>query len=60
MDKKEITLELVKYRDPGLPTYTYFWTNSDGRVMSPYFNSPEEANAWLDTSWDNWKSNKDT
>ena len=60
MDKKEIKLQLVKYRDAGLPTFTYFWVDSNHRVMSPYFNSSEEANTWFETTWDNWKSNKDT
>lgn len=38
---------LVKYRDAGLPTYTYFWITEQSKVYGPYFDSPEEANEWL-------------
>jgi hypothetical protein len=41
-------MELIKYRDAGLPTYTYFWISKDNRVLSPYFNSAEEAEKWLE------------
>lgn len=41
-------LELVKYRDAGMHTYTYFWVDCRGRVVGPYFNSEEEAKVWLD------------
>jgi hypothetical protein len=41
-------MELIKYRDAGLPTYTYFWISKDNRVLSPYFNSAEEAERWLE------------
>jgi hypothetical protein len=37
---------LVKYRDAGLHTYTYFWTIDD-KVVSPYFDDEESANKWL-------------
>jgi len=40
-------MELIKYRDAGLPTYTYFWINKNNHVLSPYFNSKEEAENWL-------------
>jgi hypothetical protein len=40
-------MELVKYRDAGLPTFTYFWISKENRVLSPYFNSAEEAENWL-------------
>lgn len=51
-------MKLVQYRDAGLHTYTYFWTKDD-KVFSPYFDSEKEAKEWLETTWDNWKSNKD-
>ena len=38
-------MELIKYRDAGMSTYTYFWT-IDKRVVSPYFNSETEALDW--------------
>lgn len=36
-------LTLVKYRDAGMNTYTYFWKNEEQRVSSPFFNSEQEA-----------------
>ena len=38
---------LVKYRDAGLPTYTYFWITGKKTVYGPYFDSEEDANDWL-------------
>ena len=38
-------MELIKYRDAGMSTYTYFWT-IDKRVVSPYFDSETEALDW--------------
>ena len=40
-------MELIKYRDAGLPTYTYFWINENNHVLSPYFDSQEQAENWL-------------
>jgi hypothetical protein len=40
-------LELVKYRDAGMPTYTYFYTINK-KVVSPYFDSEQEAIIWLE------------
>lgn len=40
-------IKLVKYRDPGMSTYTYFWVDKHGQVTSPYFDSELEANEWL-------------
>lgn len=40
-------MELIKYRDAGLHTYTYFWIDEDQRVASPYFDIEEEAMQWL-------------
>jgi len=39
-------MELIKYRDTGMNTYTYFWT-IDKRVVSPYFDSENDAREWL-------------
>lgn len=47
---------LIKYRDAGMSTYTYFWVDSQKRVVSPYFDSETEAQQW---NWDNWKPIKD-
>lgn len=40
---------LVKYRDAGMATYTYFWKNEEERVVSPFFDSEKEAYAWIKT-----------
>lgn len=39
-------IELIKYRDAGMQTYTYFWKNENNNVVSPYFDSEAEAMAW--------------
>jgi hypothetical protein len=44
--EKTYVLELVRYRDAGLPTYTWFYV-IDSRVVSPYFGSELEAEQWL-------------
>jgi len=41
-------MKLIKYRDAGMSTYTYFWTREEGGVISPFFNSEEEAKAWTE------------
>lgn len=38
---------LVKYRDAGMPTYTYFWSTESNMVYGPYFDSEQEATEWL-------------
>ena len=38
---------LVKYRDSGMNTYTYFWKNEEERVVSPFFDSEKDANEWI-------------
>jgi L-arabinose isomerase len=40
---------LVKYRDAGMSTYTYFWKNEQERVVSPFFDSEKEAYDWIKT-----------
>lgn len=39
-------IKLIKYRDAGMHTYTFFWTDQSGKVVSPYFDSEEDANEW--------------
>jgi hypothetical protein len=39
--------ELIKYRDAGMNTYTYFWT-IDKKVVSPYFDHEKEAKEWYE------------
>jgi hypothetical protein len=62
--RKAKHLELVKYRDHGMPTYTFFWTDRDtSAILSPYFDREEEAMSWAVKNnydpWDEWKANKD-
>lgn len=40
-------MELIKYRDVGVHTYTWFWTQGS-QIVSPYFSSEREAQEWLD------------
>lgn len=39
-------LQLIKYRDIGMASYTYFWKDSNNHVASPYFDSEADAMAW--------------
>jgi hypothetical protein len=39
-------IELIKYRDIGMASYTYFWKNSNDNIVSPFFNSEAEAMEW--------------
>ena len=44
-DRSNSEPKLIKYRDAGMNTYTYFWT-IDGRVVSPYFDHETDAKEW--------------
>lgn len=39
-------MKLVKYRDAGMSTYTYFWNNESNHTVSPYFDTESEALSW--------------
>jgi hypothetical protein len=39
-------LKLIKYRDAGMSTYTYFWVNEKNQVVSPYFDNEQQATDW--------------
>jgi hypothetical protein len=39
-------MKLIKYRDIGMQTYTYFWKNENDQISSPFFGSETEAMAW--------------
>jgi len=47
--KAEEKLELIKYRDAGMASYTYFWKDSENRTVSPFFNTESEAHEWMAT-----------
>jgi hypothetical protein len=52
-------MKLVKYRDAGMHTYTFFYIDEEERIASPYFDSESQAEKWLAELWDNWKPSKD-
>jgi hypothetical protein len=39
--------DLIKYRDAGMNTYTYFWKDKSGKTISPYFDIESEAHQWI-------------
>jgi hypothetical protein len=42
-------MRLIKYRDAGMNTYTYFWVRGEaGGVISPFFDSEKEAQDWAE------------
>ena len=51
-------MTLTKVRDTGMNTYTWFWIDNNKKIVSPYFDSEEEAKVWHETVWDNWKAIK--
>ena len=62
--RKALHIELVKYRDQGMPTFTYFWCNRDTKsIVSPYFDQEEQAVTWAvnnnHDAWADWKPNRD-
>ena len=40
-------MDLVKYRDAGMTTYTWFYVNEQQHPVSPFFDSETEAKAWF-------------
>ena len=41
-------MQLVRYRDASMVTYTWFYVDVSARVMvSPFFESEQEALAWF-------------
>ena len=40
-------MKLVRYRDAGMNTYTYFFVNEKEQVVSPFFDSDGEAWEWF-------------
>lgn len=39
-------IELIKYRDADMQTYTYFWKNENDQMVSPFFDSEAAAMVW--------------
>lgn len=47
---KETQMKLIRYRDAGMHTHTYFWTDSNHRVASPYFDTEQKAQEWYNNN----------
>jgi hypothetical protein len=45
-------MELIQYRDAGMNTYTWFYVNEKRVLISPYFDSEEEAKDWFNKVFD--------
>ena len=45
-------MQLVRYRDAGMATYTWFYVNEKQHPVSPFFDSEEEARAWFEQIFD--------
>ena len=43
---------LVHYRDAGMHTYTWFYKNDQGHIVSPYFDTEQEAEDWFEKVFD--------
>ncbi len=39
-------MKLIKYRDAGMNTYTYFWIDVMGQIVSPFFDDEDAAHKW--------------
>ena len=41
-------MQLVKYRDAEMWTYTWFYVGDTGHIVSPYFETEKQAQEWFD------------
>lgn len=41
-----MTLNLIKYRDTEMTTYTYFWVDQNNQTVSPFFDIETAATEW--------------
>jgi hypothetical protein len=39
---------LVRYRDAGMATYTWFYVNENKHMVSPFFDTELEARTWFE------------
>lgn len=44
--RKSMKIELIKYRDAGMNSYTYFWKDENNHTVSPFFDTEAEALDW--------------
>ena len=45
-------MQLIKYRDAEMTTHTWFYVNEKHRLVSPFFDTEQEAKAWFDQVFD--------
>lgn len=45
----EAKVKMIKYRDAGMHTYTYFWVDENNRLVSPFFNGEVDALKWKES-----------
>ena len=64
-DRENSYPKLIKYRDAGMNSYTYFWTINN-RVVPPYFDHEDQAKEWKyedstrDGNWSNLSNGRET
>jgi len=52
MYQQETAMVLVKYRDAGMVTYTWFYVNEKQHCVSPFFDTEEQAQDWFNRVFD--------
>lgn len=52
-------MKLIRYRDWGMPTHTWFWVTNDDKIVGPYFNDEESANKWMEEQIENVREMND-
>lgn len=45
-------MQLIRYRDAGMSTYTWFYVNEKHHCVSPFFDTEEQAQAWFNRVFD--------
>jgi hypothetical protein len=43
---------LVRYRDAGMATYTWFYVNEKQHPVSPFFDTEKQAQDWFNRVFD--------
>lgn len=41
-------MKLIRYRDWGMTTHTWFWVTNDDKTVGPYFDDEESAKKWME------------
>jgi len=45
-------MQLVRYRDAGMIAYTWFYVNENNHMVSPFFETEQEAKDWFGKVFD--------